>query len=169
MEIFLALGLAAVALGGGALYALWLRFRSKQRGELRVTRKKFITGNELDFYGRLLKACAGRYTVMAQVSMGALVDTALNPNHPVYWEVRRNFSSKIVDFVLCDPRSLAPLLIIELDDRMHDFDKDHIRDSFLAMAGFKSLRFWSRKKPDVEQLRAQILGALGLQQLPADA
>lgn len=123
--------------------------------------KIFLTSNEVEFYHRLQKACENRLVIMAQVSLGALVDTKLDKDHSRYWETRAAFSSKIIDYVLCDPISLKPLILIELDDNMHDFDKDRIRDSFTAFAGFKTLRFWSKNKPQSEALRAEILKALG--------
>lgn len=128
----------------------------------RLIPKVFITPNEVDFFKTLKQAAGPRRHVFAQVSMGALMDTALKPAHRNFWEARLKFSSKICDFVICDATTLAPLLIVELDDVMHDFNKDKLRDAITARAGYRTLRFWSRKKPTLAELTLQLDRALAL-------
>jgi very-short-patch-repair endonuclease len=161
VEAWLVVGLLFIALLAALSHWAWTKWRTRHIGELRFVRKPFLTGNEIDFYRRLLRAVSQEYTVMAQVSMGALIDTALKPEHPLYWEVRQHFSGRICDFVLCDNKTLAPLLVVELDDCMHDFDRDEKRDAFLAQAGLRTIRFWSRKKPDSDELREKVLKCIG--------
>lgn len=120
--------------------------------------KTFMTNNEVDFFHKLKSACASDYVIFAQVSMGALLDTKIARENPKYWQIRASFSSKILDFVICDPTNLSPLLIVELDDKTHNFDKDKVRDSFTALGGYKTVRFWSKNKPTVAELRTSILG-----------
>ena len=91
---------------------VYLKAKAKWFGRNGLIKKKLLTANELDFYQKLLLAVSPRWTVLAQVSMGALLDTALKPAHPRYWEVRNTFAQKICDFVLCDPRTLEPVLIV---------------------------------------------------------
>lgn len=158
---WLLMGLVAVVVLAAVSHWGWMKWRSRRVGELRFERRTFLTGNEIDFYRRLLRAVDREFTVMAQVSMGALIDTALKPEHPLYWEVRKLFAGRICDFVLCDNKTLAPLLVVELDDRMHDFDRDEKRDAFLAQAGLRTVRFWSKNKPDAAQLREKILKCMG--------
>jgi len=155
------LGILLVALSAVLSHWVWTKWRARRVGDLRFVRKPFLTGNEIDFYRRLLRAVNQEYTVMAQVSMGAIIDTALKPEHPLYWEVRQLFAGRICDFVLCDNKTLAPLLVVELDDRMHDFSRDEKRDAFLAQVGLSTVRFWSRNKPDVDELRKKVLKCLG--------
>lgn len=62
-------------------------------------------------------------------------------------------SQKRVDYV-----------VVELDDRTHQADKDARRDAWTASAGYVTHRFPSRSKPSVTQLREPILSAP-----PADA
>lgn len=129
-------------------------------GELRP--KVLLTPNEVDFYKRLCAAVQGQWVIFAQVSMGALMDTKLPPEDPAYWRARNQFASKICDFVLCHPKTLAPVLIVELDDVTHDFAKDARRDQLTARAGHRTIRFWSRNKPSVEELRLRISRELAL-------
>lgn len=143
-------------------YGAYVLRKCKVVGSLGFERKTLLTGNEIDFLKRLERALAGTsFRVLPQVSMGAVMNTTLTPAHPKYWEVRSSFSSKIIDFVICDERNYRPLLVVELDDRMHDFDRDRSRDALLAKSGLRTVRFWSRKKPQVPELREFLIKHLG--------
>jgi hypothetical protein len=154
------LGGLALAIGGVVALILWIQ--RKWMGRYGFKKKQLLTPNEVDFYRRLVAACGSRWIVLAQVSMGALMDTTLKPSHPRYWDARNKFSQKICDFVLCEPSSLKPVLIVELDDVMHDFKKDEVRDTLAARAGYQTLRFWSRKKPSIQELKQHIIHELAL-------
>lgn len=155
--------LAALTVPLGFLL-MWVTEKVKQHitGDYGYVAKKLLTGNEVDFYHRLRKALDPRWVVFPQVSMGALVNTKLLPAHPRYWDARQSFQAKICDFIICDARSLEPQLVVELDDRMHDFNKDKVRDTVMAMAGYRTIRFWSRNKPSVDELKVKLGAALAL-------
>lgn len=137
----------------------WVKTRvaQKQLGEAGYKAKTFLTPNEVDFFHRLQRATPDRFVVLPQVAMGALIDTKLKRAHPHYWDARREFSGRVCDFVVCDAKTLVPQLVIELDDKMHDFQKDQCRDTLAARAGYRTLRFWSRAKPSDADL-TKILG-----------
>ena len=144
--------LVPAGLGAAAYFAL-TAWRKRFVGRLAFRPRTFLTRNEVEFYHRLHQACAGQFVVMAQVSMAALIDTDLKASHSLYWEVRSKYSGRICDYVLCDPKTLIPCLVVELDDKMHNFGKDAQRDGFLARAGLKTVRFWSRNKPQPAEIR----------------
>jgi hypothetical protein len=87
-----------------------------------------LTETELGFYKALRDVIGHRYAVMAKVR---LIDLCAN------LEKRENFVafsqvvSKHVDFVLCDPEDLRPVLIVELDDPSHFRPDRRQRDKFL--------------------------------------
>lgn len=142
-------------------FGLWKWLLSRQAnvaGSVQV--KKFMTGNEIEFFSRLNRALP-EFHVFPQVSMGALLQPDVPSNHYRYWTIRDTFAQKICDFVVCDRKSLSPLFIIELDDRMHDFDKDAVRDDIVAKGAFKTVRFWSRKKPTQDEIRKRVSRVLG--------
>lgn len=153
--------LAAVIVGAGS-YFVHAWFQRRYLGRYGYVPKTFMTGNEVDFYRRLQAAAGGRWVVFPQVAMGALMNTKLKSTHPRYWDERQLFAQKVCDFVLCHPKTLAPQLVIELDDVMHDFDRDRKRDCMAARAGYRTLRFWSRNKPSVEELKQHLDRALAL-------
>jgi very-short-patch-repair endonuclease len=82
---------------------------------------------------------------------------------------RRKWLGKIlakhVDFVLCDPESLAPLLAIELDDASHDRPERKERDEFVdhafESAGLPLLRIRNGSSYDPAALRQLIDDSLG--------
>ena len=155
---FLLFGVAIPVAG----YKLYEHFSRKHYGVHGFKPKKFLTANEVDFFSKLRQAAGPRWLVFPQVSMGALIDTTMKPAHSRYWDERAKFSGKICDFVLCDAVTLMPQIVVELDDVMHDFKKDMERDSLSARAGYRTLRFWSRNKPSVVELRRQLDRALAL-------
>lgn len=136
---------------------------SRLRGTPELCRKQFMTPNEVEFYHRLNRALAGQFIVMAQVSLASLVDNKLKRGTHQYWELRKAYSGKVADYVACDAKTLEPLVIIELDDVTHDFSKDAKRDGFTALAGLRTVRFWSRKKPSDAEILQRVLRETGRQ------
>lgn len=118
-----------------------------------VRKKKLLTDNENEFMRRLERALP-EYHVMAQVSMGALMDPS-----PQFEHLRYKYASKIVDYVICQKGTKEVVALVELDDRTHDVkkDADAARDMLTASAGYKTLRWDSRRKPSVTQIRNQVL------------
>lgn len=146
--IFVIIGVSIV------FYSIYKLFFQKDNLSGKYIPKKLLTDNEYDFFIRLVRACPENVYVFSQVSMGAI----LNANSNDYEEdkkLRYNFGYKIIDFVLysSDKKVLA---IIELDDRTHNKENDYKRDIMLREAGYKILRFESKKKPKTNEL-AQII------------
>ncbi len=134
---------------------LWLAVRLRRRPTpFRVVRREFLTPNEQDFLVRLEEAFP-EYRVMAQVSMGALMNPAVKGGTPGYLSIRARFAQKVVDFVLLDG-SLEVVALVELDDRTHQVDKDATRDAMTASAGYVTLRYRSREKPRPPQIREDL-------------
>lgn len=163
LGFFLTVFLAATATVCASVWAYWRHLaRRRQRvGEHGFVRKALLTGNEIDFFRRLQRVLGRDFQVLPQVSMGAVMGTTLTAEHPDYWPVRESFASKIIDFVICDPKTFNPLLVVELDDTMHDFAKDRTRDALVSRCGLRTVRFWSRNKPDDATLRTELYRWLG--------
>jgi Protein of unknown function (DUF2726) len=163
MILFIFLLAVAMTIAAGVFATRWLVSRQRRvYGTDGLRKKTFMTPNEVDFYRRLRAAVEPRWVVFPQVSMGALMDTSLKPAAANFLLARSRFSSKICDFVVCDPKTLVPQLVVELDDVMHNFDKDRLRDTMAATAGYRTARFWSRNKPDIDELRSEMSRLLAL-------
>jgi hypothetical protein len=118
--------------------------------------KPLLTANELSFYHQLRRACP-EHVILPQIGMGAIVRVKASEDRPQAMSVRNRFTSKLVDFVICDPSSMGVVCLVELDDRTHDAERDAKRDAITKAAGYATLRFRSRSKPDVPALRAAVL------------
>ncbi|MFL6463493.1 MAG: DUF2726 domain-containing protein [Bryobacteraceae bacterium] len=134
-----------------ALLLLWLLFGRRKPWLAHIRSKPLLTDNELEFFNRLTRALP-RYYIFPQVSLGAIMDA--NPDLPAKqrWIIRSHFDRKIADFIICEPRTLKVLAIIELDDRTHDTKRDRERDAITQAAGIRTLRYSSREKPSIAEI-----------------
>jgi len=122
--------------------------------------KALLTDNELEFLIRL-ESAVPELRICPQVAMGAILDPAVSRKHDPkrYFKLRGAFAQNIIDFVAMDRRSGAIIAIIELDDRTHSVEKDAKRDAMLSSAGYRSIRWQSKAKPDTATIRRELLGA----------
>lgn len=109
----------------------------------------------------------------AQVSMQALLQPTMRfAEDPKGWaRARRLYASKVIDFVAQRRDTGEVLCIIELDDHFHDArkDEDRARDAMLLAAGFVTLRWDCRDKPNSGSIRRAVLAAFPqLQGSPGD-
>ena len=124
----------------------------------RLVAKTLMTPNEVEFFGRLVTALPG-FHVFPQVAFGALITDDGKLSGKARWRLRASFDRKIVDYVLCDG-NMRVLALIELDDRLHDWYKDKGRDTLTASAGYVTVRFDSRGKPNTAEIRECIAHAV---------
>jgi len=93
-----------------------------------IKASSILSKGERAFWHPLFRAVKGRYRVFCKVR---LADVICCPRDFV--DERRWFkriSRYHVDFVICEPRTTSPLLVIELDDRGHDLPSQRFRDDF---------------------------------------
>jgi len=96
------------------------------------------------------------FRVLVQVSMGAIMEPDLDdeevPEPGRYLSVRGRFAQKVLDFVIVDDEYRI-VALVELDDSTHDADRDAERDRITGMAGYLTIRYDSRNKPEPEEIR----------------
>lgn len=149
-----------VGLGAAAITVLKAKLAAKSGAEANFRPKTLLTVNELEFLGRLESAMP-ELRFCPHVSMGALLDPAVpRSDGKAYYRLRGMFSQKVVDFVAQRRADGLIVAIIELDDRTHDVGKDSKRDSMLASAGYRVVRWNSKTKPNTAEIRAQLTPAL---------
>jgi hypothetical protein len=136
--------------------AKWHLYHQDAKANAIVSRE-IMTPNEKEFYARL-KGALPAYDVVPQVAMSALLDVSLPEMHPEYWKLRKEFSQKTVDYVVCRKGTMDVVAVVELDDRTHDTkqDKDAARDAMLAQAGVQTIRWDSRAKPSPAEILAKV-------------
>lgn len=117
-------------------------------------RRMLVTGNELEFYGRLMRAYPEGH-VFPQVAMSALIEPK-SGSEKSKLAAFRQISQKRCDYIITDKR-LQVLVVVELDDSTHDARRDAQRDRRLSSAGIPTLRWNSREKPDLAEIRGTLL------------
>ena len=153
MKIIFVIVILAVLLAG--LFAVQLK-TAKEKGRTGAyRRRKFMTDNEEEFFGRLVVALPDHY-IFPQVAMSALLDTVSSDKRTAHGD-RLRIAQQRVDYVVCT-RRCEVVAVVELDDKTHSRAKDELRDARLEQAGIRTVRFQARNKPKVDVIRAMILG-----------
>lgn len=147
---------------GGLLLAIgifMLYILTQGRSAIRFRMKPLLTENEMEFFGRLLTALPD-YHVFPQVAFRAIMSPYSRSSSKNYAKEFSSIGSKHCDYLICSRDTLRVIAIIELDDKTHVASKDKIRDSMTKSAGYKTIRFESRNKPSVQQIKTLFKGAL---------
>jgi hypothetical protein len=143
--------MAAVA----AIVALTAFVKGAGKSQLgKYKRRKLLTENEMEFFGRLIKALPEHY-IFPQVSMSALLEASSSDTKRAHSD-RLRIAQQRVDYLVCDARC-AIVAVVELDDKTHSRAKDKLRDARLEQASIRTVRFQSRNKPSVEDIRYVVL------------
>ena len=164
---------AAVDLLGSAYAHPWIAFLvvcagaaalfgAVRRGTPAVAMRPFMSGNELEFLGRIERALP-EMRVHCQVAMGALLRPRVSEGGGrrrrfLYASIRARFDRKVVDYVLQDRATGRVVAVIELDDRTHVAARDRKRDAMMRRAGYVTIRWDSRRKPKPPEIRKRVLG-----------
>jgi very-short-patch-repair endonuclease len=111
-------------------------------------RAALFTEAERSFLGVLDHAVGGRYRVMGKVRLADVLNVKRGLAAGARQDAQNKISSKHVDFVLCDPRTLDVRVVVELDDKSHNRpnrrDRDQNVDAMLREAGIPILHFSAR-------------------------
>lgn len=105
-------------------------------------KSSILTKSEGLLYRSLMRAVDGRYQVMSKVR---LWDFIWLDNYPAERRhILSNLSCRHVDFLLCEPDTLRPRLVIELDDYSHKKPEaraaDQFKNELFRAAGLPLLR-----------------------------
>jgi hypothetical protein len=115
--------------------------------------RKLMTDNELEFFRRLVKALPEHF-IFPQVAMSALLESSNKDPKQVRAD-RLRIAQQRTDFVICNA-TCGIVAVVELDDKTHSKAKDDVRDSRLDQAGIRTVRFQSRNKPSIEEIRSSL-------------
>lgn len=104
-------------------------------------RDDFLSPAELSFYRVLILILDGKYLVCPKVNLADIFFVVRPDENRSY---RNKIDRKHVDFLLCDPASILPILGVELDDSSHARrdrqDRDHFVDQVFEATGLPLLR-----------------------------
>lgn len=124
---------------------------------------RLLTISEGDFFAVLRQALPPGHQLFVQVRLAGLVRVQPWTQHDKsHWY---RIQAKCVDFVVCDERTFAPRLVVELDDASHDREDRQARDAFvdevLAGVGLPILHVRWQRQYSQAALAGQVLAALG--------
>jgi len=120
-------------------------------------RDDFLSPAEASFYGVLRSTLGSRMTVCPKVGLSDVFFVARpNENRSAF----NRIAQKHVDFLLCDPATMKPLLGIELDDSSHTRADRQTRDEFVEKvfqaADLPLLRIPVQRAYNPQELSTQI-------------
>lgn len=118
----------------------------------RFAPKPLLTKNEIEFLGRLHSALP-ELAIFPQVALRAIVRPGSPSSARAYGREASLIGAKHCDYLICRPATCEIVAIVELDDRTHQKERDASRDRMTAAAGYRTLRFESKNKPSVAELR----------------
>jgi ribosomal protein S27AE len=122
-------------------------------------REDFLSAAELSFYQVLRTVVGDRTQICPKVGLGDLffAETGDRPKNRAF---TNRIDRKHVDFVLCDPKTMRPLVAVELDDRSHEREDRQQRDVFVegvfAAAGLPLVRMPVRSAYPPWELEAKL-------------
>ena len=120
-----------------------------------------LTKNEQLFYLSLKKVVGDKFVIMAKVRLEDIFSANKGRDHYI---ARNMIKSRHVDFLLCKPNSLIPVLGIELDDKSHQRPDRVKRDIFVNRLfqtnNLPLLRIKSRHKYDPVSIKEDIVSIL---------
>lgn len=109
---------------------------------------------------RILRTAFPTFHVVAQVGLSRLVDVAPGSNS---WHWNNRVDRMSVDLALCDA-AFHVVAVLEVDGRSHLAEdaraRDAKKDSVLAAAGIRVLRYRNESLPNIDGLRAAVLREL---------
>jgi hypothetical protein len=134
-----------------------------------LTQRPILTDAETKFFRALQAAVGKQYAIFPQLPLWTFIQP-----EPHDAQAARTFTNRIslkrVDFVLVDPTSLKPHVVIELDDRSHEQETRQKRDAFVAtvleQAGIELVRIRTAATYNSQTIQNQ-LGLNTLENLAA--
>ena len=109
-------------------------------------RDDFLSVTELSFYHRLAYAIQNQAVIFTKIRLADILFVARPDRSYTYFN---RIAARHVDFLLCQPKTLRPLVGIELDDSSHQRPERQARDEFVdrafAAAGLPLVRMPARQ------------------------
>lgn len=109
-----------------ALSIIDLLFTPKKAGYQYRLKNLIMTDSEFKFYKILCIAVTNQFDIFPQIHLDAILDNKIRGQSWI--GAFRHINEKSIDFVLCDKKTGAPVLVIELDDKSHLREDRIIRD-----------------------------------------
>lgn len=131
--------------------------------DLPYKRKRYLLTKPEKYFFNLLSDAVPDVYICPQVPYGAILNVvATGRRYTSFWN---RVQAKRVDFLICNRRTLSPLVAVELDDSSHSRPKRIARDAFVeeacSAAGLPILRFRVGRHYDRQEIAHTVHVALG--------
>jgi len=148
----------------GFLFGTWRRTGASGPAvfpEVRVN-KFFVSEAEANFFRVLKRIVGDEGYILSQVSLRQLLwIPGSNQSNPGRAAWQNKIAAKALDFVICDPSTLRPRLVIELDEPSHAQARRQTRDeeveALLRAAALPCLRVLTGRTYDTRELAETVL------------
>jgi hypothetical protein len=143
----------------------WQAARAADAKPMPYRRAPFLLSKgERALWHPLYHACKGRYRIFGKVRLADVV--CCPDDHPDERRWFRKIGRYHVDFVICEPETTAPLLVVELDGRRHHAsprvrERDAFKDAVLRAAGVPVYRIIAQKAYDPKEIADTIERLIG--------
>lgn len=169
MNNLILLSFALLAFLGFFVLFLIYYFSGARKGFYR--KGKIMTDGEFKFYKSLRSSVYGKYELLCQVRLAAIVN--IPESAAFFWKHFKPIGAKSVDFVLCNKENGETVLVIELDDKTHLEERRQKRDKFvdevLKSAGIPILHLKPQKFYQNEELKQAINEKIKANYLPVES
>lgn len=136
------------------------RETSKSYGLPYKSREILFTPAELNFLNTLEQSLNKNYQIYGKVRLCDIIEPKNNLDSRAQQRAFNRISSKHVDFVICNARSLAIEMVIELDDSTHEqgdrIARDEFLDAALKAANVPITRFPVNRAYTLRELQAKL-------------
>lgn len=117
----------------------------------------FLTAAEQSFFGVLRQIVGDRFQICPKVNLGDVLFVKKGTDSSLRQTIFNKISRKHLDFVLLDPKTLVPVMAIELDDSSHKsasaIKRDSDKNKALNDAGLKLVRITAKRSYTFEDLK----------------
>ena len=124
-------------------------------------RDDFLSESERSFYHVLRSTIESKYVICPKVSLKEFIFTNCSDRKQKTAH-QNKINLKHVDFLLCEPATMKPILAIELDDSSHKRDDRVKRDYFMNRVfetiGLPLVRFENKKFYKMSEIEEKITG-----------
>lgn len=133
-------------------------------------RDDFLSTAELSFYRTLKLTLKDEAVICPKIGLGEIFFV---PRREGAQAQRNRIDRKHIDFLLCDPHTMQPLLAIELDDSTHRrpdrMERDRFVDAVFEQVGLPLLRVAARKGYEPGELLELVRPYLDLREVSVPA
>jgi very-short-patch-repair endonuclease len=126
-----------------------------------LLRDDFLSGAETSFYHVLNTIVSNHLVICPKVSLGDIFYVSRPDINVSYYN---KINRKHVDFLLCNPKSLKPMMAIELDDSSHGkptrIERDQFVDEVFETAGLPLVHIPVRQSYQTQEINDLLKAAL---------